>query len=411
MENIVEFSVQIRTKCRMKHILFVLDYYLPHRGGVENVFENVITRLLKKWYKVSVLTSHFDQKLPLVELHEHLTIYRTWSGRLSFLFCAIKTWISILKKHHDSAKDGAGISVIHASTYGWTIPGSILGMLFKKKVILTVHEVFGKLRKAYKWTFGWRLYRLFERSIFRFPYDVYHCVSRYTMNCLRIYYWIPDNKLKMIYNGVDYEFRNPEKVPKEQVMSLRKEYWREDKFVVLYYGHAGKSKGIDYLIEAVPWILALDEKIIVVFNLIESKRTALVKSSIEWRVTSNEINNRVQIFNWFEKEELRKLVASVDCVVAPSLSEGFGSVHTEVCAMKKPLITTDVASIPEVIWGNVKFVSPGNAEEIVKAVKEVESHKVEGRKSNEMIPQKIFPSWAGPRSWDETVNTIEKLYN
>jgi len=66
--------------------------------------------------------------------------------------------------------------------------------------------------------------------------------------------------------------------------------------------------------------------------------------------------------------------------------------------MKKPLITTDVASIPEVVSGNVRFVSPGNAEEIVKGVKDVkEVHIV-----NE-IPQKIF-------SWDETVEEIEKLY-
>ena len=373
----------------MKHILFVLDYYLPHRGGIENVFENVITRLLTKWYKVSVLTSHFDPKLPQVEHHEHLTIYRTWSGRLSFLFCAIKKWIWILRSHK--------IDVIHASTYWWAIPGSILGKLFRRKVILTVHEVFGKLWKTYKWTFGWRLYRMFERSIFWFPYDAYHAVSRYTMNSLRVYYWISDSKLKMIYNGVDYKFRDPEKVSKEHVVSLRKEHWREDKFVVLYYGHAGKSKGIDYLIEAVPWILALDEKIVVVFNLIESKRTEEIKMEI----ASLRSQWRVEVFNWFEKEELRELVASADCVIAPSLSEGFGSVHTEVCAMKKPLITTDVASIPEVVSGNVRFVSPGNAEEIVDAVKEIMSPDC--RTAFAMTGDKIF-------SWDETVNAIEKLY-
>jgi glycosyltransferase involved in cell wall biosynthesis len=36
-------------------------------------------------------------------------------------------------------------------------------------------------------------------------------------------------------------------------------------------------------------------------------------------------------------------------IVAPSLSEGFGSVHTESVAMKKPLLTTHIASIPEVV--------------------------------------------------------------
>lgn len=385
----------------MKHILFVLDYYLPHRGGIENVFENLITRLLKKWYKISVLTSRFDPNLPSVEQASHLTIYRTGWGRLSFLFCAIKKWIWILRSRK--------IDVIHASTYGWAIPGSVLGFLFKKKVVLTVHEVFGKLRNLYKWKFGWWLYRMFEKSIFCFPYDIYHCVSRYTMNCLRVCYWIDDAKLKMIYNGVNYDFWNPEKVSKEEVVSLKKHYWRENKFVVLYYGHAGKSKWIDCLIDALPWILALDQKIVVVFNIIESKRTEEMRRRITSpltplhfieRGTSNP-SSRVQIFDGFEKEELRRLVASVDCVVAPSLSEGFGSVHTEVCAMWKPLITTDVASIPEVVWWNVKFVSPGNTEEIVQGVKE---------KITSPLAPLHFIERGIKFSWEKMVEEIEKLY-
>lgn len=376
----------------MKHILFVIDYYSPHRGGIENVFENVISRLLKKWYEISVLTSHFDQSLPLVEPRQmdgqamNLRIYRTGSGRLSFLFCAIKKWIWLLRSHR--------IDVIHASTYGWAIPGSILWLLFSKKVVLTVHEVFGKLWNIYKWKIWWCLYRLFERSIFCFPYDSYHCVSRYTMNSLRILYWISDRKLKMIYNGVDCDFWDPKKVSDGEVIALRKKYWWEDKFVVLYYGHAGKSKGIDYLIEAVPWILALDEKIVLVFNLIESNRTEDVKVQI----ASLRSQSQIVVFDGFEKEELRRLVASVDCVVAPSISEGFGSVHTEVCAMEKPLITTDVASIPEVVSGNLRFVPPGNAKAIVDSV----SDCLRWAEST-IIPKKLF-------SWDETVEKIEKLY-
>jgi len=69
--------------------------------------------------------------------------------------------------------------------------------------------------------------------------------------------------------------------------------------------------------------------------------------------------------------------------------------------MEKPLITTDVASIPEVVSGNVKFVSPGNVEEIVKAVKEIISPDC--HTAFAMTGDKIF-------SWDETVEKIEKLY-
>ncbi|MDR0369945.1 MAG: hypothetical protein LBH96_05605 [Candidatus Peribacteria bacterium] len=53
----------------MKHLLFILDFYTPHRGGIENVFENIISRLLKKGYQISLITSHFDSTL---NQEEHL---------------------------------------------------------------------------------------------------------------------------------------------------------------------------------------------------------------------------------------------------------------------------------------------------------------------------------------------------
>jgi len=57
-------------------------------------------------------------------------------------------------------------------------------------------------------------------------------------------------------------------------------------------------------------------------------------------------------------------------IIAPSLSEGFGSVHTESVAMKKPLLTTYIASIPEVVRGNVKFIAPASKREIIQAILE-----------------------------------------
>lgn len=50
-------------------LLYILDYYFPHRGGVETVFEQIITRSLQEGYQVIVLTSHYDPHLPKQEKH------------------------------------------------------------------------------------------------------------------------------------------------------------------------------------------------------------------------------------------------------------------------------------------------------------------------------------------------------
>jgi len=379
-----------------KHILFVLDYYLPHRWWSETVFENIISRLLKSWYHISILTSHFDPKLKTKETDQNLTIYRTWKSRFRFMFSAFFVGIKILKQNSNPAKNGTCISAIHTSTYGWAIPASLLWVFFRKKVILTVHEIFYKLRNFYKWNFFWRFYRLFERIIFRLPYDIYHCVSYYTMNCVRICYGISDNKLQMIHNGIDSDFWNSDKISSDQINSFRLKHWRENKFVVLYFWHAGKSKGIDYLIQSVPEILKHDKDILFVFNFINSHRKEQIKSEIN---SLHIDHSRIQLFDWFEKENLREFIASVDLIVAPSISEWFWSVHTEVVSIGKPLLTTNIASIPEVIFGNVKMIPPRSTQKIIESI----LNRSRINNPEYIIPVKTF-------SRDRTVEELKKLY-
>lgn len=367
----------------MKSVLFVLDYYLPHRWGVENVFENIILRLNKKWYKIIVLTSWYHNILTKYENLNWVKIYRTWKTRIWFMWSAIKLWKKIFKENN--------IDIVHASTYGWAIPASILWKKFDKRVILTVHEVFGKLWFKYKWFLWWLFYKIFETIIFKFKYNTFHCVSHNTATELKQYYWIDNNKINVIYNWVDTDFWNPRNIESREIFEWRNKYNRDEKFVFLYFGHAGKSKGIDYLIQALPEILKI-KNVMVVFNIIESKRTKKILKKLKDFQMKN-----LQIFTGFNKKDLRMLIASCDCIVAPSISEWFGSVHTESVAMGKILITTKTSAIPEVVYGKVKFINPGIKDEIVSACKEVIKWEIVE------IKEKKF-------NWDKTVEKIEKLY-
>ncbi|MCX6823259.1 MAG: glycosyltransferase family 4 protein [candidate division SR1 bacterium] len=380
-----------------KHILFVLDYYTPHRGGSETVFQNVISRLLAKGYQISILTSRFDSSLAREEHHDQLSIYRTAKSRLGFVFAAFFRGRKILKKNKD-------IHFIHTSTYGGAIPASLLGLIFHKKVILTVHEIFGKLRYVYKGFVGGLLYKFFERSIFYMPYSTYHCVSQNTMNDIHRVYKIPLSKIHMIYNGVDTEFRNPKHVSESDIVSRKSAHGRDNRYVVLYFGHAGKSKGLDYLVAAVPEILKQNSNILCVFNIIDSKRTKFLESKIlqttdEDHKIKIRDNSKIQLYKGFDQSQLRTVVAAANLIVAPSLSEGFGSVHTEVVALGKPLLTTTAGPIPEVVRGNVKLIQPANVDQIISSVLDFSHNRI-----TENIPEKEF-------SRDATVDEIEKLYN
>ena len=375
----------------MQEILFLLDYYSPHKWWIENVFEHLINWLLDKWYKITLITSRFDDNLKKLEKIWNLTICRVWKWRKWFFFKGFCKVCEVLKKNKN-------IKIIHSSSYTSAIPASILAKLFHKKSIVTIHEIFGKLWKELKPRYSRWIFELFEWLMIKFPHDIYHCVSLYTLNSLRVKWWISDKKLHLIYNGVDNDFWNMKNVKKSEINEWKNKYWWNDSYLISYYGHAGKTKWIDLLVDAIPQILRENSNAKLLFNIIPSKRSAYIVERINTISKQIWAESRIQIFRWFSKEDLRIFVACADIIIAPSLAEWFGSVHSEACAMWKNLITSNLAAIPEVVSGNVILMSPPSSEWICKSIQKIRKWDFE------KIPEKQF-------SWGKMVDNIEKLYN
>ena len=361
-----------------KTILYLLDYYLPHAWGVETVFEQIISRSVEKGYQVIVLTSLYDPKLKKLEKENNLKIIRTGRWRKSFIRSGFWTGRKLLKREK--------IDFIHTSTYWGAIPASLLGILFKKKVLITVHEIFGQLWKQYKPWRSARIYQVFEWLIFQLPYSIYHCVSLYTLNSLRIAYWIADEKLRLVYNGVDHNFWDRSKISTDEKNTIREKYQLWTYFSLLYFWHTGISKGIDTLLEAVPELLTQSEDLQLIFNFIPAQRDTEIKTRLSSLLEkiAPEAAKRVKVYNGLQKSELRALVSQVDGVIAPSLSEGFWSVHTETLALGTPLITTAISSLPEVTGGKTIMMRPWDKSSLLSAVQKLKKSEYAN------LPEKFF---------------------
>ena len=83
-------------------------------------------------------------------------------------------------------------------------------------------------------------------------------------------------------------------------------------------------------------------------------------------------------------EELPDYVYCADTVVVPSLSEGFGFAAAEACAMHRPVIVTDNASLPEVVSGKVLTVSPNHVDALAYAMERALQDDFQ------LIPEKRF---------------------
>ncbi len=97
------------------------------------------------------------------------------------------------------------------------------------------------------------------------------------------------------------------------------------------------------------------------------------------------------------RQELPSFIAASDCVVVPSLSEGFGFTCVEACAMRRPVVATTAGSLPEVVSGRYVLVEPGSAEALGDGVGRI------SRKDYQQSEERRF-------LWEDHVRKHEEVY-
>jgi glycosyltransferase involved in cell wall biosynthesis len=202
-------------------------------------------------------------------------------------------------------------------------------------------------------------------------------VSQYTRGCLLKFFHIKSSKIEVIYNGIDYDLFNPIKA---NGLKIQKKLNLENLFVYMYFGRPGFTKGIEYLIRAVPLILEKipnSKLLLILANDPKDRYESIVKM-----ISDLDIKDKIILQDPVPRKELPNYIAATDCVVVPSLSEGFGFTAAESCAMEKPVVATDVGSLPEVVSGRYVVVEPRNPEAIAEGVEKVYKSEIEDKGKN-----------------------------
>lgn len=338
------------------NILFIVEYFLPHVGGAEILFDNLTKWLVEKGHNVQIVTTHFSKDLAQQEtLSDGRKIYRIGTNRYSFMFHALRTPKSLLRS----------ADIIHTTTYNAAIPARILAKIYGKKIVITVHEIFGQLRYHFFW-WKWFFYKMFEALIFLFPFDKYLCVSTYTKNCLRVHMGIRDQKLVTTYLWIDYDIWNKNNFKKENIQNVRTMLWIQGSYSVLFFGRAWISKGLEFLIRAIPYVVKEIPNFKAVFLVSESKNNPNRKM----KNLAKKLGVEKYII-WHPSvryTQLGEYILGVDTVVVPSLAEGFGFAAAEVCALDQQLVVSLVSSLPEVVSGKINFAEPSQAQSIADGI-------------------------------------------
>jgi glycosyltransferase involved in cell wall biosynthesis len=327
-------------------ILFVVEHFYPYVGGAEELFLNLTVSLARMDYDVHVITTRHDDLVQKYEEYNGVKITRV-NCKNRFLF-TIMSLPEVIRKTKN-------VDCIHTTSYNSAIPAFLAGLLKRKKVIITFHEVWGKLWFHLPFTPKWKLrcFYLYEWFILKLPFYKYVAVSDFTAKSL-VNHGIPENNVVKIYNGLDYGIlKSYPHVPPE-------------KFTFCFFGRLGISKGIDILLEATKLFIANhpDATLKLIIPTYPEKLFEKVMALIK----KLKLEENIDLKHNLSKSELLKEVSHSTCVIIPSYSEGFCFVAVESAGISIPIISSGKGSLPEVVSGKYLLIDELNAEGIFRSL-------------------------------------------
>ncbi len=210
---------------------------------------------------------------------------------------------------------------------------------------LTIHGPY-IFRAPERWALGTKI----ERAAFT------ACISEFTRSqCLvhvPLHYW---HRLKIIRCGPSLDFLsgNPAPAPARPR--------------ALWVGRMCEEKGIPVLIEAARRLAEthLDFELTLVGD-------GPLRSLIELEIKRHGLGSRVLLAGWLSSEGVRRELEGARVLIVPSFAEGLPVAIMESLAMARPVVTTYIAGIPELVeprkcgW----LVPAGAVEPLAEAIRE-----------------------------------------
>lgn len=225
------------------------------------------------------------------------------------------------------------------------------------KLALNIHDLSWIY---YPWTMSLHnsfFHKLFaKRSISRA--DLILVQSYTTANDLKKNFsQINPDKIKVIYEGVDEDFRQRDKKKAWELISRK---FTISKKYILCVGTIEPRKNIESLLRA---YALLDKAIRDEYQLLIAGRFGWKNSSLFKLYNKLKLNkNEVRFLGYVPKEDLINLYCGASLFVFPSLYEGFGLPLLEAMACGVPIICSDIEIFREIVNDSAFYVNSADAQ-------------------------------------------------
>lgn len=189
--------------------------------------------------------------------------------------------------------------------------------------------------------------------------DALITVSKSMCAVVRHTYQIPEERIRVVYNGLNAEQFNRPRVDREKLEELRLSLAAPDEKIVIFAGRLVPQKGVAALLASAARVVAAGQKVRYVLvggngyfdpNRSPQQEQARILESLQCdHPAEAELWGHVKVLGIIPRAHLAMLYQVADLAVVPSIYEPFGYVAAEAMAAGLPVVATDVGGLPEII--------------------------------------------------------------
>jgi glycosyltransferase involved in cell wall biosynthesis len=355
----------------------ITPYYYPHIGGVEYYVKNISSALKDRGHKITIYTSHYGKEIKRTEKIDGIKVKRIKQLVNIFSTPVTPNLKSIIK--------GSNFDIYHSHAPPPLTPYYVVKGLKNrdKPHVLTYHcdlELPTRLgffmTNIYRHTYG--NYTLKNVDEIFVSTETYAATSRSVWK----------HNAKVIPLGVDTERFHPG----VQGKRIRKKFNLGKSKVVMFVGRLTLHKGVQHLIDAAG--IYRKAKYLIVGS-------GPKESYLKKRAAASPNRKNIIFTGKATDDQLPEYYGACDLLVLPSVSrlEAFGLVMLEALSSGKPVVTSDMPGMREVVVDGVDgyLAEPLDPRDIATKIEKVFSDPENARKLGEAGRRKVVDKFTWPR--------------
>ncbi|WP_129595740.1 glycosyltransferase family 4 protein [Anaerophilus nitritogenes] len=232
-------------------------------------------------------------------------------------------------------------------------------------------------------------YRRIKRSVYNS--DIIITDSEYSKRDIIKYFDVNENKIRVVYLGVDNKFYHEDNIDLIEKVKLKYNIYGK---YILGIGSNEPRKNFDTLLKAYKHLKEKYE--------IQEKLVVIGKA---WKNSNSQLDNDVIFTGYIDESDLPIIYSGATLFVYPSLYEGFGLPPLEAMACGVPVVTSYATSIPEIVGDAAILVDPTDEKSISEAI-------CQGLNNEFYRHELILQGYEQVEkyTWERTIRELEKVY-